>query len=151
MFERIVYPTDFSEVSNKAARGLRKLRGTEPQSVLVVHVLDQREFHSFVGDVTPGSPLSRDLITHWEDSRRQHAETELERVASDLSSLGYHVITRLEEGIPFLKILEIAEEEHATVIVLGSHGKSNLREILLGSVSENIVRKAMIPVLVIKR
>jgi nucleotide-binding universal stress UspA family protein len=45
----------------------------------------------------------------------------------------------------------VAEEENPSVIVIGSHGKSNLEEMLLGSVSEKVVRKAKHPVLVIKR
>ncbi len=49
------------------------------------------------------------------------------------------------------KILEVAEREDVSVIVLGSHGRSNFEEVLLGSVSEEVVRKARVPVLVVKR
>jgi len=50
-----------------------------------------------------------------------------------------------------LKILEIEAEESVSVIVLGSHGKSNVKEMLLGSVSEHVIRNCRKPVLVIKR
>jgi nucleotide-binding universal stress UspA family protein len=48
-------------------------------------------------------------------------------------------------------VLKVAEEENPSVIVVGSHGKSNLEEMLLGSVSEKVVRKSRHPVLVVKR
>ena len=58
---------------------------------------------------------------------------------------------RLESGVPFNEILRVAEEENASVIVLGSHGKSNMAEMFLGSVSEKVIRKSKKPVLVVKR
>ena len=50
-----------------------------------------------------------------------------------------------------MSILRAEEEEGVSVVVIGSHGKSNIKEMLLGSVSEKVVRKAKSPVLVVKR
>ena len=54
-------------------------------------------------------------------------------------------------GIPLREILRTEEEESVSVIVIGSHGRTNLEEIFLGSVSEKVIRKCKKPVLVIKR
>jgi len=47
--------------------------------------------------------------------------------------------------------LRVEEEEKVSLIVIGSHGKTNIKEMLMGSVSEKVVRRAKNPVLVIKR
>jgi nucleotide-binding universal stress UspA family protein len=58
---------------------------------------------------------------------------------------------RIEKGIPFTEILRVEDDEDVSLIIIGSHGKSNVAEILLGSVSEKVIRKAKRPVLVMKR
>jgi nucleotide-binding universal stress UspA family protein len=57
----------------------------------------------------------------------------------------------IERGDPYSKILELADKEDVSVIILGSHGRSNLSKVLLGSVSAHIISHARQPVLVIKR
>jgi nucleotide-binding universal stress UspA family protein len=47
--------------------------------------------------------------------------------------------------------LRVEDEEDVSAIVIGSHGKSNIKEMLLGSVSETVIRKSKKPVLVVKR
>ncbi|MDO9528669.1 MAG: universal stress protein [Syntrophales bacterium] len=75
----------------------------------------------------------------------------MSRIENDLREAGFKVKTRIETGFPFSEILRVENEENVSVIVMGSHGMSNLKEILLGSVSERVIRKAKKPVLVIKR
>ena len=70
---------------------------------------------------------------------------------AELRDLGFEVSVRIETGFPISEILRVEAEEGVSAIVIGSHGLSNVREILLGSVSESVIRKAMGPVLVIKR
>ena len=68
-----------------------------------------------------------------------------------LKNEGLEVKTRIESGIPLQEILRAEAEEDVSVIVIGSHGMSNLQEIFLGSVSEKVIRKCKKPVLVVKR
>ena len=49
------------------------------------------------------------------------------------------------------EILKVEQEEGVSLIAIGSHGKSNVKEMLLGSVSEKVIRKSGTPVLVVKR
>lgn len=72
-------------------------------------------------------------------------------VEKELKAAGFDVKVRIERGAPHTKILEVAEQEKASPIVIGSHGRSNLGEMLLGSVSEHVIRHARVPVLVVKR
>jgi len=64
---------------------------------------------------------------------------------------GLNVKVRIERGVPLKEILTVEEEEKVSAIVIGSHGKTNLEEMVLGSVSEKVIRQSKSPVLVIKR
>ena len=64
---------------------------------------------------------------------------------------GLIVKVRIETGVPLKEILKVEEEEKVSAIVIGSHGKTNIKEMLLGSVSEKVIRRSKNPVLVIKR
>ncbi|HSQ86629.1 MAG TPA: universal stress protein, partial [Desulfobacterales bacterium] len=81
----------------------------------------------------------------------QEAMEELKPIKSKLRAAGFTVKLRVEKGVPRLKILEVEKEEDVSAIVLGSHGRSNLAEMLLGSVSEYVIRYCKKPVIVIKR
>jgi nucleotide-binding universal stress UspA family protein len=60
------------------------------------------------------------------------------------------VETRLLEGEPARTIVDLAREAGADLIVLGSHGRTGLDRLLMGSVAEHVVRKAGCPVLTVK-
>ena len=57
----------------------------------------------------------------------------------------------VKTGQPFTEIMTTAADENVSIIILGSHGRSNIGEMLLGSISENVIRHAGVPVLVISR
>lgn len=71
--------------------------------------------------------------------------------AEKLYEQGLSWSVKLVKGVPFGEIVKGAEKEEVDAIVVGSHGKINVAEMLLGSVSEKVVRKANRPVLVVKR
>ena len=64
---------------------------------------------------------------------------------------GYAVRAELRTGVPFVEINKAAEAEDVTLIVLASHGKSNIREALTGSVTEAVAQQHVRPVLVVPR
>jgi nucleotide-binding universal stress UspA family protein len=68
-----------------------------------------------------------------------------------LRQVGLEVKLRIETGVPLKEILKVEGEEKVSAIVIGSHGKTNLQEMVLGSVSEKVIRNSRNPVLVIKR
>jgi nucleotide-binding universal stress UspA family protein len=68
----------------------------------------------------------------------------------EIPDTGNRVERRLEEGDPVLQILRVAEETSCGLIVMGTHGRSGLARLLMGSVAEQVVRKASCPVLTVK-
>ncbi len=145
MFEKILFPTDFSDVAKKALSFVKQLRTAGAEEVTVMHVLDQSSLDtlSAIRSVPDYLTIEKDL--------EARASEEMKFIENELKEVGYKVTTRIEKGFPIREILRIADEGNFSVIVIGSHGKSNIQEMLLGSVSEKVVRKAKNPVLVVKR
>jgi len=145
MFEKILYPTDFSDVATKALEYIKNLKGSGTREIVVLHVMDERgmdSIHRFLGD---------DEFKSLKKTRREETKKLLEGVAKQLTEAGLKVKVRVETGMPIREILKVEAEEDVSAVVIGSHGMSNLREIFLGSVSEKVIRKSKNPVLVIKR
>jgi len=147
MFEKILYPTDFSDVSKKALDYLKQLKEAGAQEVIVLHIIDQREIES----IARYGEVSMNLEKGLEKKMEEWVKQEITAIEAELKRSGFAVKVRIERGIPFSEILRIEEEEDVSVVVIGSHGKSCVEEMFLGSVSEKVVRKSKRPVLVIRR
>jgi nucleotide-binding universal stress UspA family protein len=146
MFKKILYPTDFSDVSKKALDYIKQLKEAGTKEVVVLHVIDEREIEH-IGHLPEVSINVKDL----EKRREEYAKEEMKAIEAELKKSGFTVKTKIEKGIPFTDILKAEEEEDVSVVVIGSHGKSCVAEMLLGSVSEKVVRKSGKPVFVIRR
>lgn len=143
MYEKILYATDFSDKSKKALRYVKGLRGSGAKDVTILYVIDKRGIDSM-------AVLTAIDVLGVEKGWMEDAHRNMSCLEDDLKSEGFSVQTRIEKGVPFKEIIRVAEEVNASVIVIGSHGKSDLPEMLLGSVAEKVVRKATKNVLVVK-
>jgi nucleotide-binding universal stress UspA family protein len=145
MFEKILFPTDFSDVATKALQYVKRLKEAGGVEVTVLHVIDQSNL-----ELLSSYSTIQDFISIEKEVEKRSLE-EIALVVNELKQLGFKVKERIEKGVPLRVVLKVADEENPSVIVVGSHGKSNLEELLLGSVSEKVVRKSKHPVLVVKR
>ena len=145
MFEKILFPTDFSDVSEKAMDSIKQLKGPEVKEVIVLHVLESRGR----GYALPG--ISERRLQELHKDMEGAAKEKLSNVENELKEAGFNVRTLLTTGVPFREILRVERDEAVSLIVIGSHGMSNLQEIFLGSVSEKVIRRSTKPVLVMKR
>jgi universal stress protein A len=139
---RIMVPTDFSPASDAALEYARALASEFGASIDLAHVFDD-SFTSgaFVGDGTVMMPVElRESLVNWvrEQLEQRHAGHPNTLSASS---------TVLLMGAPAKRIVEHARETHADLIVMGTHGRSGLSHLLLGSVAERVVRTATCPVL----
>ena len=144
MFKKILFPTDFSDVSMSALGYVKQLKEGGAKTVVLLHVIDQRSLQAieqYAG--TKSMTLEQEIMVQ--------AEKEIEKIEDELKQSGFEVKTLIKTGYPIITILEAEKEEDVSIIVIGSHGKSNLEEMFLGSVSEKVIRKSKRPVLIIKR
>ncbi len=122
----------------------RSLNKSERKEVIIPHVLDERGIDA-AARYAPGRSAEV------QENMREDAMKDLRSIEKELKEHGFKVDLRVTVGIPLREILNIEENENISVMGLGSHGKSNIEEMLLGSVSEKVIRKCKKPVLVIKR
>ena len=144
MFKKILYPTDFSDVSKKAIDYIKQLKEGGSETVIVLHVINERGMRAIERYASGNSMEIEQRIM-------DDAKQELKAIEDNLKKSGFKVKTMIQRGVPLLEILKAEEEENISVIVIGSHGKSNLEEMFLGSVSEKVSRKCKSPVLIVKR
>ena len=144
MFEKILYPTDFSDVSKKAMDYLVHLKDAGTKEIVLLHVIDERG----LGTVTRFAPGNADSVLQ---SIKADSRKEAQSMEAELKQRGFTIKVRIETGIPLREILRVEEEETLSAIIIGSHGKTNLEEMFLGSVTEKVIRKSKKPILVIRR
>jgi nucleotide-binding universal stress UspA family protein len=144
MFRKILYPTDFSDTAEKAIPFLKQLKDTGTEEVIILHIIDTYRLR------IPSIYTPTNLIS-FIDKMLIEATEKAKKVADVLTDAGIGTRIRIEQGLPFREILRVEDEEDVSIIVIGSHGRSNIEEMFLGSVSENVMRKSKSPVLIVKR
>ncbi|MEA2052585.1 MAG: universal stress protein [Euryarchaeota archaeon] len=151
MFKKILYPTDFSDCAVKALEYVKKLKDAGAEEVVLVYVIDMRDLAAMSTGVAGfgETPVTYDYEV--QEMMIANVKKQLDELKTEIETVGLKVTVKMPEGVPRKEILKTAEEENVSLIVLGSHGKSNVKELLLGSVSEKVIRNSKGPVLVVKR
>ena len=140
MYDDIVIPTDGSDYAETAAERGFDLAAVHGATVHVVSVADT----GLLGDVRlPGDDASA------EDAIGEKAREFAERLADRAAAADLEVTTAVREGAAKNEILEYAEEVGADVVVMGTHGRGGVERLMLGSVTEHVVRSGEIDVLVV--
>lgn len=134
----IVFPTDFSEHSEAALRQATSLARDSGAVLLILHVKEPPD--TFVDTGFGGYPV----VENEEELRRL-----LDEVAPPDPNVRY--THRLVTGHPAEEIVRVANEENADMIVIGTHGRTGLTRLLMGSIAEAVVRHASCPVLCVKQ
>ncbi len=151
MFANLLYPTDFSDVSNKVVDYISALKNAGIKKVIVLHVIDKSQFDCVEFGAANVGELPVQFEEEYKKALMKKANEQLEIVLKKIQGMGIDVKVKIVTGIPFSEILKVEEEEAVSAIIIGSHGKSNIKEMMLGSVSEKVIRKSKKPVIVIKR
>jgi nucleotide-binding universal stress UspA family protein len=142
-FTRIVCATDFSDSSEHAQRyaiGLAEVFGAE---LRLVHVVELPFLPTYSLAGVPNLALP---VEQLEEGARQH----LEQAVAACRAIHANTEGTVRTGSPFVEVINYAREIEADLIVVGTHGRTGLSHMLIGSVAEKIVRKAPCPVLSIK-
>jgi len=143
MFERIIFATDFSEPNLKILDYLPQFGQLGVEEVVVVRVINLNRLIGAAGGIN---------INEYIEVCQKEAESKLVEVINRIESLGLSAkpVIPVPAGDPVNEIIKAAKQNDAKLILMGSRGRGLIKEILLGSVSEGVVRKSDIPVMVIK-
>jgi nucleotide-binding universal stress UspA family protein len=136
--KKILFATDFSSASEKAAFYARALARRFSSTVEIAHVFDPSIVTSYE-EAIMGLPVNE---------RRRIANENLKRSRDDFSAFGIDVrTTSPEEHQPSAGLLKIVKEHGIDLIVAGTHSKSGVERLILGSTAEQLIRNAECPVL----
>lgn len=139
----IVCATDFSDAAEPAEHRALDLARALGADLVLVHVLGDAPLYR------EGVPWALDLEAIYAEQRRW-IEATLETRVTAAHARGVAARAVIRRGVPHAEILAAADGEKADMIVMGTHGRSGLDRLLLGSVAERVVRRAMVPVLTLR-
>lgn len=145
--KKVIFTTDFSEVANHALPYAIKMARIFDAELVMLHAVTLYEHD-------PNDPAHRfpSLDTYCDEIRRS-AEKKLELCIDRMGRAKVRARKMVVQGTtPHAGIVDFAKEQGAgTMIVMSTHGRGGISHVLLGSVTENVVRYAPCPVLVVKR
>lgn len=139
----ILVPVDFSEHSREALRYARQIAALYDSGLQLLHVIEETLYPSFyVLKRSPSPDRSVEL--------RQRAERELQRLFEETPGPFATACFRVIEGRASTDIVEFAKTQASDLIVIASHGLSGIERLLMGSITEKVVRRAPCPVLTVR-
>ncbi|MBM4147622.1 MAG: universal stress protein [Lentisphaerae bacterium] len=142
--DRILCPVDFSMNSEHALLYATAFATSHGAELLLLHVVPPPVYEGM--DVGGFYELPAEAVQELADACNRR----LEQVAESARKRHPKVAAKLVSGNPFLEIVKTAREEKADLIVMGTHGRTGMAHVLMGSVAERVVRKAPCPVLTVK-
>ncbi len=141
---KILCPVDFSESSEHALEYAVAFAETHQAELVLVHVMDYAAI-----DVLD-YPTAFEFSSQINEKLKEISEERLSQLTETKRGEYAKVSSRLCTGTPFLELVNIARDEAVDLIVMGTHGRSGLAHVFMGSVAEKVVRKAPCPVLTVK-
>ena len=134
---KILFPTDFSTMGQTALEMATSLARDRAAKLVIVHV-----------EEPPMAYGGGELYYGVQEPDREELHRMLTAVVPTDLAVGYE--HRLMVGSPAAAIVQLAEQEQVDIIVMPTHGRTGLGRLLMGSVAEEVVRKAKCPVLTVK-
>ena len=140
--KKILCPTDFSDTSKSAIDWAVSLASSQHAELWLLHVVDHLQGfeHYQIFLLTPHE-IAEKLV--------DPAKGELSKIALKIKK-NIKIETAIKQGKTFVEIIKTAKEQGIDLIVIGSHGRTGLSHVLIGSVAEKVSRKAPCPVLIVR-
>lgn len=146
VFKRILHATDFSKASRPALAKAIALARQNGAPLTIVHALPALII-PVGGDMGYLPPRTYEAI---DQNTRQHARRQLAASAGRAKKAGVRATGLLLDGAPQDQIGRAVRRVRADLLVIGTHGRSGLSKLLLGSVAERLIRVAPCPVLTVR-
>lgn len=139
MPSRVLIPIDDSVTTEHTISAVLADKARLPRDVLLLHVVDVRLIHRLVPDI------QKNMVY---DAAEKSGRRVLEKLAQPFVEAGFEPTLLLELGTPGEAILKVAREQQADLIIIGRHpGSGGLRDVMFGSVANDVIRATTCPVL----
>ena len=140
--KKILCPTDFSESAEKAFEYAVFMATSHKAELVLLHVVDQ--LHGFTHyEILALTPM--EIAEKIAKRAHENLQDLIARVEDSVTAT-----KSVRQGRTWVEICDAAAAEKADLIILGSHGRTGLSHVLIGSVAETVVRHATCPVLVVR-
>jgi nucleotide-binding universal stress UspA family protein len=142
---RILHATDYSKASERALQETVDFAKQNDAEMLVVHVIQP------VVPYVAGEDIgAAELYVKLEESTKQEAQRSMDKLMQRLERLGVKAKSLLLRGIPADQIVKAAKNRKADMIVIGTHGRTGLSKLFMGSVASRVISTAPSPVLTVR-
>jgi nucleotide-binding universal stress UspA family protein len=138
---QVLVPVDFTETSERALSYALELARKFEASITILHAYQIPVYGFPDGAYITAADVAAQLSTA--------AQGRLDSIIESQKLAGVPMVSVLRDGVAWEEINAVAQEIKADLIIIGTHGRRGLARALLGSVAENVIRTAKIPVLVI--
>ena len=138
---RILCPVDFSEPSETALDYAVDLASRFGADLQLVHVYQLPVYALPDGAMMAGPEFTTKVTNELTKALGALAEAKKDS--------GVKIETHLVEGIPYREVVRMSGELEADLVVMGTHGRTGIKHLLLGSVAERVVRSSKVPVITV--
>ena len=144
MSRRILHPSDFSRASGAAFKKAVELAKADRAELMITHVL------SPVAPIAGEGYVSPKTYEEIAASSRAWAQKQLDKLLARAKQAGVRAKGHVLEGVAHDQIARLARSRRADLIVMGTHGRSGLAKLFLGSVAGRVIASAPCPVLTVR-
>jgi nucleotide-binding universal stress UspA family protein len=141
---RILHPTDFSSASRPALERALGLARDSRAEMIILHVMAPVIPMVGEGYIPPQTYEAIDTAA------RKSAQTKLDAIVARTRKAGVRARGLLAEGMPHDRIVRVAKSQRVDLIVMGTHGRSGLARLFIGSVASRVVSAAACPVMTVR-
>jgi len=142
--KRIIYATDFSKASERALDEAVRLAKQNNAEILVVHVIEPVPY------VAGEEFASGEIYAKLEETSKREAQASLAKLMQRLKKMKVRAQSLLLKGSAHDQIVKAAKSKKAGMIVIGTHGRTGLAKLFMGSVAGKVVSLAACPVVTVR-
>ena len=149
-FSKVLVPTDFSDESNRALEYALFFGAAMDIKVLVLHVADSRALNAI--QMSYGDLADSFIDDHSFEDMAQEIKNAMKQSIKDGINFEHNVevTMHVREGIPYDQIIKFAAEKEVDFICIGAMGHTALEDMMMGSVSSKVARRAACPVFLVR-
>ncbi len=153
MFDNILVPLDGSELSERALPMAQNLAQSFDATIHLIHVISRgNEYSAAYGiESVAVAEMEMDTVRRLNEDRLDRGRTYVDQVGSQLSGAGAKVESQnaIKEGDASQNIVDHVKDHHIKLVVMSTHGHGGVRRLLMGSVTDRVIRSCETPVLVV--
>jgi nucleotide-binding universal stress UspA family protein len=144
MTRRVLHPSDFSSDSNAAFKKAIEMAKASRAELMVAHVI------SPIVPVSGDEHIPQQMYKDIRALNRAQANKQLDRLVAKAKKSGVRATALLAEGVAHEQIVRLATTKRADLVVMGTHGRSGIAKLFLGSVAGRVVASAPCPVMTVR-